>query len=272
VTRGKHRQIAWLLAWTYLTLSAAGEGLHGLPGMGHAVHCGQVVLWMGGESSSEWSGGSGERCSRTVCSCPRPHGEPPNDSRTAELTAAVPWDARRLLSDLQLCGDGQMACRNARAGVGGPFGRCRANASHRPARCQAPSKGCRPADRRGEPARAGRTDVAPFPKQYSLGTHGRNSVLRCCASLPRAFVPKHELIHISRIMAMFFSVIKRSCGATLPPLPDRLESPSLRTSPRVHAGRVTGGDRDHRRAGGLCCCRRSRRPGKPRGGRNALTT
>lgn len=74
VSRAKHKQIAWVLAWIYLTLSVVGEGLHGLPGMGHAMHCGQVVLWVGGP----------------VLHCARSHEAPPSGGSLDEPMAAGP--------------------------------------------------------------------------------------------------------------------------------------------------------------------------------------
>ena len=41
---------------------------------------------------------------------------------------------------------------------------------------------------------------------------------------------------------------------------------------RLHAGRVAGGDRDHRHSGVPCCCPRSRRRARPHGGCSAATT
>jgi hypothetical protein len=67
----RYRLIAWLLAWMYLALSVAGEGLHRLPGMGHTMQCGRVALWLGGGSSN---GGSTPALSVhcSVCPCPGP--------------------------------------------------------------------------------------------------------------------------------------------------------------------------------------------------------
>ncbi len=88
VTRVKQRRIAWLLAWMYLTLSAAGEALHGLPGMGHTVQCGRVALWVGGGSSSGGpTSALSVRCS--ACHCPRPHGPPEDQDSSAERISAA---------------------------------------------------------------------------------------------------------------------------------------------------------------------------------------
>lgn len=80
---GKYRLIAWPLAWMYLALSVAGEGLHRLPGMGHSVYCGRVSLWVGAESSS---GGPPSalvvHCS--ACPCPRPSGISEDQEPSAE--------------------------------------------------------------------------------------------------------------------------------------------------------------------------------------------
>lgn len=86
--RAKYRQIAWLLTWMYLTLSAAGEALHGLPGTGHAMRCGRVALWVGGESSRGRATSTlSVRCS--ACHCPRPHRIPADQDSSAERISAA---------------------------------------------------------------------------------------------------------------------------------------------------------------------------------------
>jgi hypothetical protein len=65
-----------------------GEGLHGVPGMGHAVHCGQVMLWVGGESSG-CCPAIPVTFHRLARSCPQTGENSANDCHADRLVAEV---------------------------------------------------------------------------------------------------------------------------------------------------------------------------------------